>query len=295
LSDWRRKMEILHDLKSFLEGKGFCEVITQILRKEEGNLSKRIAVDNFGFLRESHELLLRYTLAEYESVYEIGSCFRNEVKGSSTNLPEFLLLELFTKKYNICELRSMLEQFILLSRPEIKFEEISVAVHIKENVGIDLFVSPQNLLYRKLREKYSNENFEHDYEYVNHYITKEVEPMTKQGNDICVFLTQYPECTCSYADTFIGSNGNIINRFELFINGLEVVNGFDDECDSENFIRRNEKLPMFPIEEEYIAAALKNGVLPQKSAGLGIGIERLCALIERNTDVNQLGFMSDLF
>ena len=287
-----KKMEITSKMQHFLNSYGFTEVRTPVLRRDTGNLIKRVKLENsFTYaLRDSHELQLRWLLTEFDSVYEIGSCFRHEeADKSKTNLSEFTLMELFTSKYNIAQIKELVKKFILSTKPDTIFDEISIADYIKENIGIDLTTESQMVLYEYLKGLYAHATFENDYEYVLRYIEDTIEPLS---HGKVVFFTDYPECTCSYADI---KCGDIVKRFELFANGLELANGFADECNVARFRVRNKQLPIFPNEEEAIAIALENNKLPSASAGVGVGIERLCMFLFNVSDISEFSLASNVF
>lgn len=284
---YQEKIKLLCDMKQFLNKEGFCEVLTPVLRKDKGLLIPRIALENGQALRDSHELQLRYLLTIYDSVYEIGSCFRNE-SGDTLNksAQEFLLMELFSSKHTLEELKELTKEFILMKKPDSIFHEISIAEQIKLQFGIDLFIQKQEILFNRLRENYKTQSFKYDYQYVLYYIEQEIEPLSKGK---IVFFTDYPECTTSYAKI---KKGDVISRFELFANGLELANGFDDECSPTLFRERNIDLPIFFKEEKVIEECLLNGKLPNHSAGLGIGIERLCMFLYNSDCISDFMFPS---
>lgn len=289
---YARKTEVTAKLQRFLQKRGFQEVHTPILRRDAGQLIKRIQLKaDFPYaLRDSHELQLRWLLTMYDSVFEIGSCFRVETsEKSATNSGEFLLMELFTTKYDIQQIQQLVRQFILSLKPDVFFEEISIADYIREHLDIDLLTESQEMLFQRLKQSDPTLSFEHDYEYVLHYIETEIEPLSKGK---VVFFTDYPECTCSYADI---KQGAVIRRFELFANGLELANGFDDECNAARFRARNASCPIFPQEEQAIADALETQKLPAVSAGVGIGIERLCMFLYGIDDIKMFSYISDAF
>ena len=287
---YTKKIQIIHDLRSFLENRGFQEVLTPTLRKDPGNLIGRIPLRDGSALRESHELQLRSLLSFYPCVYEIGSCFRDEDEAKAdTNAKEFLLMELFSSKHNLADLKDFMKQFILRHRPNTIFGEVSIAGQISKDFGIDLFHEPQSKLYEALKRRYPQKQFVSDYEYVAHYIKEELEPLSK---GTVIFFTDYPECTCSYANILQGS---VISRFELFADNIELANAFDDECSAHRFIERNKPLPIFPHEEAVIARGLNDGSLPANSAGLGIGIERLCMFLHDSEKISDFNFPIDGF
>lgn len=284
------KIQVIHSLKNFLEDRGFQEVLTPTLRRDRGKLFSRIPLTDGDALRDSHELQLRRLLSLYPSLYEIGSCFRKEDEAKAdTNAKEFLLMELFSSEHSLTDLEDFVRQFILQHRPGTKFSTVSVAGQIRKDLGIDLFHKSQEDLYRVLKCRYPNESFKYGYEYVNHYIEVELEPLSK-GN--VVFFTEYPECTCSYANIL---QGDVVSRFELFADSKELANAFDDECSADRFAERNKSLPIFPEEEHAIIQGLRDGSLPARSAGLGIGIERLCMFLFDRKKISDFNFPFDGF
>lgn len=283
------KMSVIRVLKHFLHGKSFVEVVTPISRKDQGGLIPRVALSTGGALRDSHELQLRYLLSHYPSIYEIGSCFRKEKEPSYKNSIEFLLMELYTSKYNLNDLMFMLKDFIKIYKPNAEFETISINKHLHMDLGDDRFCISQEDLIEKLKGIFHNNQFSHDWDYVEEYIKQYIQPLS-EGK--IVFFTEFPECTCSYAQIL---QGNVLSRFELFADGLEIANGYDDECSAERFIERNREFPIFSKEEEAIACALKSGSLPSQSAGLGIGIERLCMFLFDSRDIGDFSFPSKNF
>lgn len=285
-----KKISLIKALKAFLNENGFTEVITPTLRQDGGKIIERVPLKAEHFLRDSHELQLRALLSCYPSVYEIGSCFRNEdtIK-KSTNLFEFLLMELFSSKHDLSDLMNLTKEFILEQRPDIDFVEISVAESIRADTGVNLFCEPQENLYAFFRRKYGSSKFDYDFEYVEHYIDTELVPLSRGK---IVFFTQYPECLCSYANIL---EGNVTSRFELFANGIELANAFDDECCVDRFIQRNKDLPLFEREEKLIANMLKEEKLPTHSAGIGIGIERLCMFLCNGAEITDFSFPFDSF
>ncbi len=287
-----KKMEVTISLKRFLEKYGFAEVSTPVMRRDGGDFIHRIKVQDIDrYLRDSHELQLRWLLTSSKSVYEIGPCFRLEdTNKSDTNMTEFLLMELFTSKYDLSSLKGIVKSFIESQKPHTVFEEISISEHIKEQFGIDLsYNGSQEKLYAKLKERYGDMQFKFGFEYVMHYIETEIEVLSRGK---VVFFTDYPECTCSYANI---KCGDIISRFELFTDGLEIANGFDDECNAERFIVRNKEAPIFNNEELATANALRENKLPCASAGVGIGIERLCMFLFGINDISEFSFPSKSF
>ena len=100
------------------------------------------------------------------------------------------------------------------------------------------------------------------------------------GLEFPVFIYDYPECQAALA-TIRKSKPPVAERFELFIAGMEIANGFTELCDAREQRHRFERdlrqrtqagKPMVPIDERFLSA-LEHG-LPA-CAGVAIGIDRL--------------------
>ena len=250
-----QKMNVVRDLKEFLNEQGFQEVLTPVLRKNPGTLIPRIQLINGQALRDSHELQLRYLLSEYNSIYEIGSCFREESEeNTSTNSREFLLMELFTSKHSLLDLKELTKQFLLRQKPDTVFYEISIAECIKNQFNIDLFHEDQEILIRKLKKIYPHENFLYDYEYVLHYIKKEIEQVK------------------SYVDIEQARFGNT----------LKVIYDIDET---------NIKSPSLIIQP-LVENAILHGILPMDNKNYGIvkvSVKNLDSKVKISVEDNGIG------
>ena len=77
----------------------------------------------------------------------------------------------------------------------------------------------------------------------------------------------------------------VLNRFEILIDGVEVVHGYEDEPDSEAFIERASEVCFYNDEQAHIQEEIAAGRVPRESVGLGVGIDRLCMV---TSDIKQI-------
>jgi len=293
---------ILRYLRDFLDSMDFLEVETPMLQTIPGGAAARPfkthhnALDMDMFLRIAPELFLkRLTVGGLERVYEINRNFRNEGVSTRHN-PEFTMLELYVAYADFNDLIVMIERAMQgladvvhgnrkiqyqgreydLNQP---FKRITVIDAIAENLpGFDLARARDVAYLREtctqggikfrpgdgagklqieLFEKYAEDTFlEPTFAYA---YPAEVSPLSR-ANDKDPFLT---------------------DRFEFFVAGREIANGFSELNDAEDqaarFRAQVERKDAGDDEAMYYDAdyvrALEYGMPP--TAGLGVGIDRL--------------------
>jgi lysyl-tRNA synthetase class 2 len=295
--------QILKYLRDFLDSMGFLEVETPMLQSIPGGAAARPfkthhnALDMGMYLRIAPELFLkRLTVGGFERVYEINRNFRNEGVSTRHN-PEFTMLELYVAYADYQDLIVMVERAmqgladVLFGKRQVTyqgreydlskpFKRITVLDAVAENLpgGLDL-ARARDLTYLRekcaahgiafkpgdgagklqieLFEKFAEDTFmEPTFAYA---YPAEVSPLSR-ANDQDPFLT---------------------DRFEFFIAGREIANGFSELNDAEDqaarFRAQVERMDAGDQEAMYYDAdyvrALEYGMPP--TAGLGVGIDRL--------------------
>ena len=297
LEVFKVRAEIVNNMRSFLVNENFVEVETPMMHPIPGGATARPFVTHHNslnmdlFLRVAPELYLkRLVVGGFEKVFEINRNFRNEGLSTRHN-PEFTMLEFYTafvdsnfqmdfvekmfkaivktlsSKYRIFKkpfLKLSMDEAILKNTP-LKKKDLQDPVQLRE------FCSQQKI---KVDDQASisiikNEVFEACVE------NKLIEP---------TFITEYPIEISPLAKAST-SNPDIAERFELFIGGKEIANGFSELNDPEDQAKRfkdqvakkdsGDKEAMH-YDEDYIEA-LEHGLPP--CAGVGVGIDRLTMLI----------------
>ncbi len=105
------------------------------------------------------------------------------------------------------------------------------------------------------------------------YVETELEPLSAGG---AVLLVDYPVGGIEPCARVRPGTVGVLNRFELFVDGLELVHGYEDETDRKAMETRAREIDLFNEEQAVVLAAIDRGEVPSESVGLGIGIERLC-------------------
>jgi lysyl-tRNA synthetase class 2 len=295
--------QVLRYLRDFLDSMGFMEVETPMLQQIPGGAAARPfkthhnALDMDMYLRIAPELYLkRLTVGGFERVYEINRNFRNEGVSTRHN-PEFTMLELYVAYADYNDLIVMIERAmqgmadVILGTRKVTYQgreydlgkpftRISVIDAVAKHVpgGFDLsrardlgylreLCGKHGIAFKpgdgagklqiELFEKFAEDSF--DEPTFAYAYPAEVSPLSR-ANDQDPFLT---------------------DRFEFFIAGREIANGFSELNDAEDqaarFRAQVERKDAGDDEAMYYDAdyvrALEYGMPP--TAGLGVGIDRL--------------------
>ncbi|WP_051047479.1 MULTISPECIES: amino acid--tRNA ligase-related protein [Nocardia] len=268
------KSDLLYKIRTLLRGQGFAEVTTPTFRQADDLTGKRARATvggRDGWLRSMIGPALRYQLAHTPRVFEIGACFRND-PADHTHLPEFSMLDLYAAESSYDYLIELAENLVRLAHPGAA-RRISVAEHLGTTVGVDL---ARETLDRHTGALAAYLDLSADtplHDLLDAYIAAELEP---RSAGMALFLVDMPlggnePCAKLREDT-----AAVLNRFEVFIDGVEVVHGYEDETDAEAFIRRASAIGLYNPEQSLVQKAILAGAVPSRSVGLGIGIERLC-------------------
>jgi len=233
------------------------------------------------FLTASPEAYLKRLLVEgVGNVFYLGKAFRNGEPLGSLHNHEFTILEWYKINYSYLELMKEIEQMIGF-----------VAKELHTNIGIN-FEGPWE--YLTISEAYSrfvpeteitnyksqitNENFEKCY-------VQYIEPnLGTRGKP--TFIIDFPAWQSPLAKPKeLGKKTQTVERFELYINGIELINGWTELTDwkvqETNLLKENEerlsqgKKPL-PMDKGFITA-LKKGM--PECAGAAMGVDRLLMVL----------------
>lgn len=269
--------QVLKNLRECLSRREYIETSSPIIRSCDSKINPRFALTDGRFLRDCMELPLRQrALRACPKVFEIGPCFRKD-KEDETHFHEFYMMELYSVGESLKDMITLMSSIVTSCMPVVKnIKEVSVREFILNDVGVDIFLEDTGVLVKAILAKHTKlqVNKAHPYITVNKYIEAFIES-TLTERDCLYFLTDYPLCTIAVAKRKGG--GNCIERFECFINGMEVSNAFEDCTDPNDLEKRLNASGIMGMEEELLVSLTRSGDL-QETVGLGIGIDRLCLL-----------------
>jgi lysyl-tRNA synthetase class 2 len=303
-SVFRTRSKIITYIRSFMEApeRDFLEVETPMMHPIPGGAAARPfvthhnALDLQMFLRVAPELYLkRLIVGGLGRVYEINRNFRNEGVSTRHN-PEFTMLEFYWAYADFNDLMDLTEALlagltravtgnstILYQGDEIDFsgpfERLSVEDAVRrynpELAGADLWDAAILREACATREIHTETNWG-----PGKLLTALFEETVENHLVQPTFITRYPT-EVSPLSRRNDDNPEVTDRFELFISGREIANGFselnDPEDQAERFLAQVESkdagdLEAMHFDADYIRA-LEYGMPP--TAGEGIGIDRL--------------------
>jgi lysyl-tRNA synthetase class 2 len=303
---FRARSAIVQYIRAFLDSQNFLEVETPMMQTTPGGAIARPfathhnALDMPLYLRIAPELnLKRLIVGGFERVYEINRNFRNEGVSTQHN-PEFTMLELYRAYADYEDLMDMVEALLrgladaLLGVTEVAyqgetldfgraFERMTVEdVLTRFNPGIDRARLRET---EYLRELCTAQGIPFEDKYGPGKL--QIELFEKTGEHRLrqpTFVTQYPT-EVSPLSRRNDEDAFVTDRFELFIAGREIANGFselnDPEEQAERFRaqvadRESGDDEAMAYDHDYIRA-LEYGMPP--TAGIGVGIDRLVMLL----------------
>ena len=297
LEVFKTRAEIISNIRAFLLADDFIEVETPMMHPIPGGATARPFVTHHNslnmdlFLRVAPELYLkRLVVGGFEKVFEINRNFRNEGLSTRHN-PEFTMLEFYT---------AYVDSDFQIKFVEKMFKAITKSLPQKTNIFKKAFhklTMDEAILQftslkkkdlsdgKKLKEFCKAEKIKTDTKASLAIVKNEIfEALVEEKLIEPTFITEYPieVSPLARASTV---NPEVAERFELFIDGKEIANGFSELNDpEEQEVRFKDQVAKkdsgdneaMHFDKDYIEA-LEHGLAP--CAGVGIGIDRLTMLI----------------
>lgn len=297
----KTRLQFIRKVRCYLQNRGFDEVETPILCESESGAASEPFVTSRGHselkLRISPELnLKRLLVAGFDKIFELGKSFRNEGIDGTHN-PEFTMLEAYEAYSNIYNMQDLCKEIISMGYQEVgimvpefqHFNIIQILTNILSCTQDELFQAcheiPNNdsKLSKAIGSVLNYEECTPDKIFdrlVGQYVEKTcIEP---------TFLTGYPMFLSPLAKC-LKNDPSVADRFELFINGIEIANAYSEQNDAfvqkQQFETQRDKRNLTCDELDFIEA-LKVGMPP--AAGLGIGIDRLLMILTNSGSIKDV-------
>ncbi len=307
------RIKIIKEIRNFLDERGFIEVETPMLHPIPGGARAKPftthhnVLDMNLYLRIAPELYLkRLLVAGFEKVYEINRNFRNEGISIKHN-PEFTMLELYAAYEDYTYVMQIMEDMVVYLADKIlgtriieyqgekidlnpPWKRISMKDAIKEYALIDidnikdediikLFAQKEEVVIRKGITRG---------ELIALVFEEFVEPKLIQP----VFITDFP-VEISPLSKVSRNNPAVTERFEPYIYGREIGNGFselNDAIDQEQRFKKQIEMDtqgeVARVVDYDFIEALKFGMPP--AGGLGVGIDRLVMLFTNSASIRDV-------
>jgi lysyl-tRNA synthetase class 2 len=235
------------------------------------------------YLQTSPEYAMKRLLASGSGdIYQMGKVFRNGESGRIHN-PEFTMLEWYRLGFDDQSLMDDVEALVckVLSIGSIRRERYQILM--QEKTGLDPIEDETAKLKAYVLDRLDVVMDDDDRDgWLNLIMSHFVEPALV---DEPVFVTDYPASQSALAKVRPDSTGLMAAaRFELFVGGMELANGYHELTDAKEQKRRLEAdlnqrkalgLPERPFEHRLVAA-LESGM--PECAGVALGVDRLVML-----------------
>jgi lysyl-tRNA synthetase class 2 len=298
------RAKIVTAIRAFLDEHGFIEVETPVLQPIYGGGAARPftthynALDRDFYLRIATELYLkRLIVGGLERVYEIGKDFRNEGLSFKHN-PEFTMLEWYEAYADYDDVARRAEELVHFVATQVGQDRFkppwareTLGGAIADRTGVDIYAHRSvEALQRAMREHELEVPDEDTWaQLVDHLLSKYVEPALQAPT----FLVDYPVELSPFAKRHRSKDG-LVERWEAYIDGMEIANAFTELNDPDEQRRRFEQQAAaaaagdqeaHPFDEAYIQA-LEQGMPP--TGGIGIGIDRLVMVLTGHRTIREV-------
>ncbi len=279
----KRRAKIVAAMRAFFGGLGFIEVETpvriaapapephidcpEVMPPCQGGAQS--------YLRASPELQMKKLLAAgMDRIFQIGPCFREGELGARHN-PEFTMIEWYRRNAGYLDILDDAERLFAHFAAHScwhgalpPFRRLTVRDAYVRWAGWDPWVS------------WSQDRFDYD-------MATRIEPALK--GEGAVFLMDYPRQAASLARL----RGDVAERWELYLDGVELANCFTELCDPDEQRRRfsaarDERRRIgeadYPIDEGFLASLGGIG----SAAGVALGVDRLVMALLGAGDISQV-------
>jgi lysyl-tRNA synthetase, class II len=314
-----KRTQLVNSMRQYLNAKAYLEVETPVLQPLYGGAAARPfkthhnTLDMTLYLRIANELYLkRLIVGGFNGVYEFSKDFRNEGMSRFHN-PEFTQVELYVAYKDYNWMMDLVEEMI---------EKVALDLHGKTQVK----VGDKTIDFRRPWKRYTM------FDAIQHFTDVDISEMDEDGlRNVCqqlrvpmdktmgkgklidqifgekcepnliqpTFITDYPIEMSPLAKKHRNKPG-LVERFEAICNSKEIANAFSELNDPIDQRRRfEEQLELgkrgdeeaMTLDEDFLRA-LEFGMPP--TAGLGIGIDRLCMIMTNSPSIQDVLFFPQM-
>ncbi|MDO4435297.1 MAG: EF-P lysine aminoacylase EpmA [Cardiobacteriaceae bacterium] len=294
-----QRANMIASVRDFFAKRQVLEVDTVMLTpagNPEPNLAN-VQTQDGSYLHTSPEFAMK-TLLSYGSgdIFQLCHVFRDEEVGQR-HLREFMMLEWYRLGFNHEDLMAEVATLVKILLPHYQdfgIEQLDYEWLFEHYVGLRLGQTSDEQLKEFCAKRFVGSerwNLSRD-GYLDLLFSHEIQP--RLGQSALSFVVNYPSSQASLARLIEVDGQTKAARFELFIKGLELCNGFweltnrmeqQKRFEDENQRRAELGLPEVLIDEQLLAA-LERG-LPD-CAGVAVGFDRVVMLRMGVTDIREL-------
>lgn len=302
------RFEIIKKIREYFWAQKFIEVETPTIVAHPGmepNISAmKITVhdeqgnEHTGYLHTSPEYTMKKMLAAgFSNIFYLGKTFRDQESFGGLHNPEFTMIEFYRVEADMFTLMDDVQHMIDFVADRVERRKVKVErFHMKEiwnkYIGIDLdeYLSREKM-YELCKEKKYNIAEDESYEELFYRIFLDhIEPKLKDLG--AVIIHHYPAQMAALSRVS-ADDPRYAERFELYIDGIEIANAFTELTDADEQIRRlreeqeerrRQGKDVYEIDEEFIESLR---MMPE-SAGIALGVDRLMQVLLGCQDIDDV-------
>jgi len=300
-SAFRKRAALLAAIRRFFADRAVFEVETPLLARygvtdpaiEAFRVPDSRDPGASRFLQTSPEYAMKRLLAAYgDPVFQICRAFREGEAGPRHN-PEFTLLEWYRPGYDHHRLMAEVAELVNACLGQRPVQKVGYREIFQQRLQVDPLAASVEELERLARDHLDPGNLAGDRDlWLDLLMSHVLQP--RLGDGAICFVYDYPASQAALARIDQRDGYGVGQRFELFVDGMELANGYCELTDAreqrrrfeaDNARRRERGQPERPVDE-YLLAALEHG-LPGCS-GVALGIDRLLMLVVGATDIRDV-------
>jgi len=290
------RARLYQQLRDFFQRRHVLEVETPLLGQAAStdvHLAS-LSVGHQQFLQTSPEFAMKRLLAAGSgAIYQICKSFRQGESGKRHN-PEFTMLEWYRPDFDHFQLMAEVAELLASLLGKRPVRQVSYRSAFSQVLGIDPHLVGISDL-SALAEQYTGYQASGDDRdtLLDLLMSQVIEPTL--GRDELTFIYDYPASQCALAKVKTdGEGAEVAERFELYVDGIELANGYHeltDACEQQRRFdadlaeRKRRDLPDVPADLQLVAA-LQSGM--PDCAGVALGLDRLLMLMAGSDSIREV-------
>ncbi len=297
----RRRAQLLATIRAFFAERGVLEVETPLLGSsgvtdpaiEPFIVPDGEVLDTPRFLQTSPEYGMKRLLAAHgEPIYQVCKAFRDGESGARHN-PEFTLLEWYRPGFDHHALMDEVARLVQTCLGERPMHRLSYRALFIRELAVDPFTATRDDLALVASEYADTGSMAGDRDlWLDLLMTHVLEPRLAERG--ACFIYDYPASQAALSRIVQEDGVRVGQRFELYVDGVELANGYCELTDAaeqrarfeaDNALRRERGQQERPIDDRLLAA-MAHG-LPDCS-GVALGVDRLLMLAIAADDVAEV-------
>ena len=311
----QRRAKFINTIRQFFTARQVLEVQTPLLSQASNtdtflqSVAAQVTYQDKAcryYLHTSPEFAMKRLLASWQvPIYQICPVFRDNEIGTRHNI-EFTMLEWYQPNYSLDKLAAELGELleVLYGHPIIMshyryvdafMDFVGIHPLTASLASLQAVAEDKGLLgfdFNNVEEGETNNEEDIRQSWLDLLFSHAVEP--NLGHDLPTLIIEYPPATAALAKTDFDKDGNkVAKRFELYINGIEIANAYDELADGQalrtrfehdNLLRQRHHLPLMPIDEHLLTAS--EDLLP--CSGIAVGLDRLLMVIAGASSIEKV-------